>query len=213
MKRRILICCLISALMSSMMTGCVKIVKSGEEGKLTGVESFNAGTDVDEIWESKAIPELEGKAIDLGQFLKEANGDISSLGEKYGKHAQGKDSTLNFTVKGTCKVKSVNTESRAGYIQVNLDDYNGAEAIKLQVGPVIKGTAIRDSLEIIKFDQYKNQVDYAAVSASINNTIISTVFKDLNIASLEGKEIEFIGCFALDKTDELLITPIKITVK
>jgi len=213
MKRRILICCLISTLISSMMTGCVKIVKAGEEGKLTGIEVFNASTNVDEIWESKAIPELDGKAIDLGQLLTEANGDISSLGEKYGKHAQGKDSALNFTVKGKCKVKSINTESRAGYIQVNLDDYNGAEVIKLQVGPVFKGTAVRDSLEIIKFDQYKNQVDYAAVSASINNMITSTVFKDLNTASLEGKEIEFVGCFALDKADELLITPIKITVK
>lgn len=214
MKRRILAFCLISTLMLSTMTGCVKIVKAGEEDKLTaGTESTNASINIDEVWQSKAIPELEGKAVDIVQFLTEAKGNISSLGDKYGKHDQGQDSTLNFTVKGTCTVESVSTESRAGYMQVKLDGYNGNEVIKLQVGPVFKGTAVRDSLDIIKFEDYKNQVDYAAVSTNINNMITSTIFKELDVASLKGKQIEFVGCFALDKADELLITPVEIKVK
>jgi predicted lipoprotein len=213
MKRRILAFFLTGALMLSTMTGCVKIVKAGEEGKLTGTESVDASTKIDEVWQSKAIPELEGKAVDVVQLLTEAKGNISSLGDKYGKHAQGKDSALNFTVKGTCTVQSVNTESRVGFIQVKLDGYNGDEVIKLQVGPVFKGTAPRDSLDMIKFEQYKNQVDYAAVSTSINNMITNTVFKNLDVASLNGKQIEFVGCFTLDKSNELIITPVEIKVK
>jgi len=213
MKRRILVFCFVATLMLSTMTGCVKIVKAGEEGKLTGTESVDVTTKIDEVWQSKAIPELEGKAVDIVQLLTEAKGNISSLGDKYGKHAQGKDSTLNFTVKGTCTVESVNMESRAGYMQLKLDGYNGNEVIKMQVGPVFKGTAARDSLEMIKFEQYKNQVDYAAVSTSIHNMITNTIFKNLDVASINGKQIEFVGCFALDKADELLITPIEIKVK
>ena len=46
------------------MTGCVKVVKIGEEGKSTGDVEFNAGDNVANIWDSKALPELEGKAED-----------------------------------------------------------------------------------------------------------------------------------------------------
>jgi len=99
MKKRILLLCLIGVLMTSLMTGCVKIVKAGEEAALTQ-ENSGKSTDVSSIWESDIIPELKGKAVDIGTFLTEAKGDISSLGEKYGKKAQGTDSKLNFTVKG-----------------------------------------------------------------------------------------------------------------
>lgn len=214
MKRRILAFCLVSTLILSTMTGCVKIIKAGEEDKLTaGTQSASASANIDEIWQSKAIPELEGKSVDIVKFLTEAKGNISSLGDKYGKHAQGQDSALNFTVKGTCTVESVNTESRSGYMLVKPDGYNGNEVIKLQVGPVFKGTAVRDSLDIIKFEDYKNQVDYAAVSTSIHNIITNTIFKSLDTASLKGKQIEFVGCFTLDKADELLITPVEIKAK
>jgi len=213
MKKRILIFCLISALMASLMTGCVKIVKAGEEATLIQEDSAKSTVDISSIWESAVIPELKGKSVDIVTFLTEAKGDISSLGDKYAKRAQGTDSKLNFTVKGTGTVESVNTESKIGYIQIKLAEYSGSEIIKLQVGPVFKGTAVRDSLNIIKFDDYKNQVDYAVVSTKIHDEVIKTTLKDLDVASLKGKKIDFIGCFTFDKANELLITPVQITLK
>ena len=214
MKKRMLIAGLTSVMvLSSLMTGCVKIVKQGQEATLTKEVTFDAGSDVASIWDSAALPELQKKAIDLKTFLTEANGNIESLADKYGKRAQGADSAVSFTVKGTAKVDSVNTESAAGYMTLLLDGYTGKEVLKLQTGSVFKGTAVRDSLDIIKFNDYKNQVDYAAVSKSIHDTIKKTVYGDVDAKTLVGKQIEFVGCFTFSKNEELIITPVSMTVK
>lgn len=197
---------------STLMTGCVKIIKAGEEAQLTQ-DSTSKAVDISSKWESDIVPELKEKSVDIVTLLTEAKGDISSVGGKYAKKSQGTDGKLNFTVKGTGTVESVNTESRAGYIQIKLSGYAGQEAVKLQVGPVFKGTAVRDCSNIIKLDDYKNQVDYAAVSTNILNKISQTTLKDLDAASLKGKQIDFIGCFTFDKPNELLITPIELKAK
>ncbi len=205
---------LAAALMVSMVilsAGCVTIVKTGEEGKLTGEVAFNAGDNVASIWESHALPNLEEKAVDLGQFLAEANGNLGSLADKYGTYSMGTSGELSYTVKGTATVKEVVTDKKAGYMVIALRDYSGPETIKLQIGTVYKGSAVRDSLDFIRFEDYKNQVDYAAVSQSIHDLIQNTIINKLDLASLTGKEITFLGCFTVNKNDELLITPVKIT--
>lgn len=213
MKKKFLVLLTAMTLAVTSLTGCMKIVKIGEEGKLTGEVEFNAGEDVASIWDSAALPELTGKAVDLSTFLTEANGDLKSLAEKYGKYSMGTSGELNYTVKGTAKVAEVNTEKKTGYIVVTLDDYTGPIAIQMQVGPVFKGTSVRDSLEIIKFEDYKNQVDYAAVSQSIHTLITSTIIDKIDVSSLVGKQIDFTGCFTADKEDQILITPVVLTVK
>jgi predicted lipoprotein len=196
----------------SSMTGCMKIIKIGEEGKYTGEVEFNAGDDVAAIWDLAAVPELTEKAVDLTAFLKEANGDLKSLADKYGKYSMGTSGELSYTVKATATVTEVNTEKKAGYMVVTLADYTGPIIIKLQTGTVFKGSAVRDSLNIIKFEDYKNQVDYAAVSQSIHKIIQTTIIDQLDLPGLVGKQIEFAGCFTVDKEDEILITPVSITV-
>lgn len=213
MKKRFLVLLMAVAVSISSMTGCMKIVKIGEEGKYTGEVQFNAGDDVAKIWDSAALPELTEKAVDLTTFLQEANGDLKSLADKYGKYSMGTSGELNYTVKGTANVKEVHTEKKAGYMTVSLDGYTGPIIIELQIGTVFKGTAVRDSLNIIKFEDYKNQVDYAAVSQSIHKVIQTTVIDKLDLANIVGKNIEFTGCFTADSNDLILITPVALTVK
>jgi predicted lipoprotein len=213
MKKGILILGLTGMILSVFMTGCVTIVKQGEEATLTNEVVFDAGTNVADIWESAALPELEGKAVDLGTLLTEADGDIEALADKYGKRAQGAGSSVSFTVKGDAKVESVFTESAAGYMVITVDGYTGKTVLKLQTGSVFKGTAVRDSLDIIKFNDYKNQVDYAAVSTSIHDTIKETVYGNIDVKTLEGKPIAFIGCFTFNNNEELIITPVVLTIK
>jgi Predicted periplasmic lipoprotein len=213
MKKQILLFMATVILGAAMMTGCMKIVKTGEEGKYTGEVKFNAGDDVAKIWDSAAVPELTKKAVDLPTFFKESNGDLKSLASKYGKYSMGTSGELSYTVKGTGTVKEVNTEKKAGYMVVALDGYNGPVQVQLQVGTVFKGSAVRDSLSMIKFEDYKNQVDYAAVSQSIHQIIQKTIIDKADLKSITGKKIEFIGCFTVDSQDTILVTPVSLTVK
>lgn len=211
MKKKMIMFVLAIALMLSSLTGCVKVVKIGEEASLTGEKKFSAGDDVAGFWESQAIPELKEKAVDLKVLLGEANGDLKSLAEKYGKYSMGTSGELSFVVKGSGEVLSVDTEKKAGIIVVKLAEYSGTEEIKIQVGSVIKGSSVRDSLSFIKFGDYTNQGDYAAVSQSINAIIMDTVINPEKAKGLRGKTIDFIGCFTVDNTGVILITPIEIS--
>ncbi|WP_334104924.1 DUF2291 domain-containing protein, partial [Muricomes intestini] len=158
MKKRMITLGLAVALTAAvMLTGCgiVKVVKIGEEGKYTGETAFNAGDDVAAIWESSALPELNETAVDLKDLLTESKGNLATLADKYGKYSMGNSGELSYVVKGTGKVEEVNTESQAGYMAVELDGYTGPETIKIQIGPVYKGSSIRDTLSFIKFGDYK----------------------------------------------------------
>lgn len=92
---------------------------------------------------------------------------------------------------------------------VKLDGYTGSEAVKIQIGPVYKGASIRDSLSFIKFGDYKNQEEWAAVSQSINKVVADDVVGPADPASLQGKTISFVGAFTVSSgSTDVLITPV-----
>ena len=117
MGRRIIAVLIAMGLVMTTLTGCVKVVKIGEEGNLTGEVEFSASDNVGSFWETQALPELTGKAVDLGEFLKEANGDLGSLADKYGKYSMGDSGELTYTVKGTGTVTEVQTEKKPVILQ------------------------------------------------------------------------------------------------
>lgn len=213
MKKRMLALGLVLAMTASTLTGCVKVVKIGEEGKYTGEEEFSATDNVAGIWESQALPDLEGKAVELADFLTEANGDLKSLVDKYGKYSMGTSGEINYVVKGTGTVTEVNQEKKAGYMTIALDGYEGTKEISIQIGSVYKGSSIRDSLDVIKFGDYTNQQDWAAVSQSINKLVDEQVVQTADPASLKDKKIAFMGAFTANDNTKVLITPVKIEVQ
>ena len=96
---------------------------------------------------------------------------------------------------------------------IALDGYEGTEEISIQIGSVYKGSSIRDSLDVIKFGDYTNQQDWAAVSQSINKLIDEQVVQTADPASLKDKKIAFMGAFTANDNTKVLITPVKIEVQ
>ena len=64
------------------LTGCVKVVKTGEEAALTGATSFNAGDDVANFWDTIALPEMEGKAAELAELLNSVRLMLKNSGKQ-----------------------------------------------------------------------------------------------------------------------------------
>ncbi len=202
---------LVMALAVGSLSGCVKVVKIGEEGLYTGKTEFHAGDSVSEIWDS-AVADIEGKAVDLNTFLEEANGELDSLVDTYGKYSMGTSGTISYAVKGIGVVDEVNQESKAGYMTVKLDGYDGTEIIKIQIGDIYKGSSTRDTLDIISFGDYTNQEEWAAVSQELHNLIDTNLIEPLDLETLVGKTVEFTGTFTVDGNDEILITTIGLQV-
>lgn len=211
MKKRILALTLALS-MAFATTGCIKVVKIGEEGALTGEVKFNATDNVAELWDA-AVENLEKKAVELPKFFEEAKGDMASLVDKYGKYSMGTSGTISYAVKGSGVVEEVNQEKKAGYMTVKVDGYDGPVVVKIQIGSIYKGSSTRDTLDIVNFGDFTNQQEWAAISQELHTLIDTNVVKPLDPANLVGKTVEFVGTFTVDGNDEMLITTIKMDAK
>jgi predicted lipoprotein len=183
-------------------------------GTEPGQPGFSAGAYVDSIWDSKVLPEAETKSTKLDTLLEALRANPDAAKEQYG-HREGQR-PYNFLVNGEAKVLSVDTASRAGTVKIDLLPGDGQADATLQVGPVIRGTSIRDALPFIQFNMFVNQLQYASVSNAMNEKVSKDVIGDLDLANLAGKTIDFRGAFTLEErgnANDVLITPIKITVK
>ncbi len=211
MKKKILVLSL-AAILAVSVTGCVKVVKIGDEGSLTGKVEFSASDSVSALWES-AEKNIEEKAVELPAFLEEAGGNLKSLVDKYGKYSMGTSGSISYAVKGTGTVEEVDQEKKAGSMIVKLDGYDGPETIKLQIGSIYKGSSTRDTLDVISFGDFTNQEEWAAISQELHAMIDQNVVQPADPGSLQGKTIDFVGTFTADSDDELLVTPVKLEVK
>lgn len=175
-------------------------------------ENFDPQAYIDSMFQTEAVPVLKENAVDLAEVLTAAKGDLKSVGEKYGVRA-GSGNAYNFLVKGQVTVQEANTTLRAGYMIVTLDGYTGSEKLKMQIGPVFKGTSVRDVMPMIKFEEFKNQVVYANLGTAVNANIGANLLGSTDANTLVGQSIEFYGAFTDSGSTDLLITPFAIEAK
>jgi predicted lipoprotein len=177
-------------------------------------EQFNAINLATQMWDSQMIPTLQKSAAAINTVLDSLRQNIATGSEKYG-HRPGKEQPYSFMVTGTGKVLTVNTTSRAGLAQVDITD-DGKADLTLAVGPVIRGTALRDAAPFIDFNQFTNQMEYAAVSNELNALVNTKVLMPLgDLHSLEAKTVTFFGAFTIGTTldaDKVVVTPAILTV-
>ena len=164
------------------------------------------------MWDALLIPYAKQNAVDLKILMDKLKADEAGTSKQFGKRQVTEGAPFNFVAKGEALILSVNTSSRAGTAELDLDDDKRSDAI-LQIGPVFKGTAIRDALPFISFDDFVNQLDYAALSNEINARVRDSVYKGFDPSSVEGKKITFYGFFSYENGAPVVITPVLLEWK
>jgi len=172
-------------------------------------KKFDAAEYVDEIWQDKVIPRVREKAVELSSLLEAIKNGDPELADQYG-FSEGNQSSA-LLVKGTGTVVEVDTTSRIGILRVDIPTAGKGPNVRLQIGPVISGTALRDAMPFITFDQFTNQLEYAAVSRAMHNHLMETELGAMNFSEFEGKTISFNGAFRYEN-NEVTITPVNIEV-
>lgn len=162
----------------------------------------------EKVWDSKVLPTMREKAHDIAQILPEIRADPAAAGQKYGRRES--TNPYSYMVKGTGKVTEVHTESQAGTMILEIPGLE--EKIALQIGPVVRGTALRDATGAAPFDQFSNQLDYADVSKEMNTRAVKAAFAGLDPSAFPGKTITFFGAFTFDPRSKgpVLVTPVKV---
>jgi predicted lipoprotein len=190
------------------LAGCKILPTPTEEDKAAvAAQGFNPDKMVEEIWGPKVLPYLEAKAGPFQEVSKLAAGDAKAAGEKYGNPKKQANSPWTYVAKAEGKIVASNTQSRAATIDVDVDG-DGKADLRTQIGPAIRGTALRDSLDFVDFNTFKNQIDFAQFGKSFNTYANATVLSKLPREGLDGKTVKLLGAYVPASGSDLpLMTP------
>lgn len=103
-------------------------------------------------------------------------------------------------------------EGQSGIYEVQVDGVPDDLLIRVQTGPAINGTELRDATGDITFGQFTNQIEYQNAAAALNEELKLQVLADVDTAALTGQTIEVTGAFTLVNPAGWLVTPVELTV-
>lgn len=193
--------------------GSATVVKQGQESALTGEVAFDPNTVVNKFWANEASGYFSEKAVDLQTLISESGGNFATVGSKYGRYSMGDKGELSFVIKGTGVVEEVKDKLRNGYLALKPDGVDGDYKVRIQIGPVYKGTAVRDSVSKISFGDYTNQIEWANISIAFHTLIQKDIVDPVKPSELLGKKLEYTGCFSVEANPKLLrVTPVALKV-
>jgi predicted lipoprotein len=171
---------------------------------------FDALGYVDGVWDSQVVPTVTEQAISLTELLPQIEANQNAAIEAHGRRSG--TGNYSFLTSVTATGRELNTESQAGLLLLDVPDYSGPAQIALAVGPVIRGDAVRDGVGFIQFNDFVNQMDFAAVSRALKERVTQDVLAPLDLESLVGKQLRIVGAFTLTNPADIVIAPVQIEV-
>lgn len=202
-RRRLLIAAIALAVVGAIALDTA-VVRIGSERDVTAAgfspEAFGAET-FPPVRES-----ILSRAVDAVALSEAIVADKAAAASKYGVPAGiGAVIPVRFT--------GVVGEGKSGIYNVAVDGLAGETRIRMQTGPAINGTDLRDATGEIKFGDFKNQIEYQNAGAAINNAMKAEVLAAIDAASLPGKTVSVVGAFTLVNPKNWMVTPVEITVQ
>ncbi len=113
----------------------------------------------------------------------------------------------------TVKFTGTVGEGKSGIFNIDVPDMPEGTGIRVQTGPAINGTELRDIVGDIEFGAFKNQIEYQDAGAGINRAMSADVLADLDRDSLQGKTISVTGAFTMINPKNWLVTPVALEVQ
>ena len=192
-------------------------------------EAFDPVKYVDGLWDSKIIPTINTKAVNLAAVLTAmqpnaegiaAKDDLIKVANQFGLVTVGEAHV--YLVKGEGKVVSVDTKTSLGVMEIQPSGYDGSIKVLVYLGPRIPSdeTSVRDGVGFINFGDFKEQTEFGKVGSEINKRVINQAYPSVDKDQLVGKTIAFTGAmtirtFNLVNIDltKVTIVPVKVEVK
>lgn len=153
---------------------------------------------VKESIESRAVP-----ALTLAAAIE---ADKAAAGQEYGVPASiGPIFPVSFT--------GVVGEGSSGIHTVAVEGLPDDLVIRVQTGPAINGTALRDSTGSYNFGDFTNQIEYQNAGAALNEEMKREVLSQVDISDLTGEMASVTGVFQLINPQNWLVTPVGLEVQ
>lgn len=148
---------------------------------------------------------VESRAVDAGTLASAIASDKAAAGKQYGVDAGlGPEIPVKFT--------GVAGKEDAGVYDIAIDGISGV-LVRVQTGPAIMGTDLRDSTGAITFGQFTNQIEYQNAGSALNKEMKKQVLSKAVTGPLTGKTVAVVGVFQLTDPNAWLVTPVNLEVK
>ena len=145
------------------------------------------------------------KAPTAAALYAALNTDKDSAIAQYGTKA-GIGAVMPVTLTG------VLGSEKAGIFTLSVDGIPDTVRLRVQSGPAINGTDLRDVTGDIAFGAFKNQIEYQDAGSGINRAMSAAVLSDLDRDTLSGKTVTITGAFTLINPRNWLVTPVTFEV-
>lgn len=177
-------------------------------------KGFDPNGQVAAMWTAKVLPAVRARAEDFIKLREQMRANLDEAGKAHGYRERGEGAPWSMTTWVRGKVVSVDTESSVGKVGIDVDG-DGKADVLVQIGPVLRGTSLRDSLSFVSFTQYTNQIEYAQLANAFNQRAFDTVLKSLPRDRLQGRNIKALGTFAANGDDDELpqLTPVELQLE
>ena len=134
---------------------------------------------------------IEAKAVSADTLAAAIAKDQDAAGKQYGVAGGGIGPEISV------KFDGVAGSEDAGIYTVKVPNVPDSVVIRVQTGPAINGTDLRDTTGTISFEQFTNQIDYQNAGYAINTAMKKAVLSKVDTAKLTGKTISVVGVFQL----------------
>ncbi|GED23852.1 DUF2291 family protein [Halomonas halmophila] len=149
---------------------------------------------------------VEKRAVPASKLATAIAEDKAAAGERYGVSA-GIGPVVPVTFTG------VVGDGKAGIYSVDVEGVPDDLTIRVQTGPAINGTDLRDATGDIEFGDFTNQIEYQNAGAAINDAMKAQVLADIDTDALSGKRVSVTGAFKLINPNNWLVTPVSLSVQ
>ena len=141
-------------------------------------------------FDAKLLPHIAKTTLPVADLRAAIAADLAAAGAAHGNRGAGEGAAWTFAVKGEGKVISANLTSRARQAELDTDG-DGVADLTLALGPVIKGTALRDVAPFYVFGDFRDQIEFAQLARALNDKVSPLLV--LPEGDLTGKSMTFTG--------------------
>jgi predicted lipoprotein len=161
-------------------------------------------------FDTRLLPLVEERALSLEDLRAALSGGFDAAGEAHANQGAGRGAAYTFALsdEGIVVETELDTSARTADLDV---DGDGAADLRLQLGPVIRGTALRDAAPFYNFDDFRDQIEFAKLARAINDRIKPALTEIETLAP--GDRVAFTGVVPLKSaTERLVLTPVAIEI-
>ena len=145
------------------------------------------------------------KAPEAATLAAAITADKKAAIAQYGT-AAGVGAVMPVTVTGTLGA------GRSGIFDLSVPGLPETLRVRVQTGPAINGTDLRDVTGTVEFGAFTNQIEYQDAGSGLNRAMAAAVLDGLDREALTGKTVTVTGAFTLLNPKMWLITPVAFEV-